>query len=75
MQSSTESFWSEIKRYEERLKSDPASYCFAPLAEVYLRAGLLDDALAVSRAGVARYPGYVAGQMALGAGLPSEGAG
>ena len=65
MQSSTESFWSEIKRYEERLKSDPASYCFAPLAEVYLRAGLLDDALAVSRAGVARYPGYVAGQMAL----------
>lgn len=65
MQSSTESFWSEIKRYEERLKSDPASYCFAPLAEVYLRAGLLDDALAVSRAGVVRYPGYVAGQMAL----------
>lgn len=65
MQSSTESFWSEIKRYEERLKSDPTSYCFAPLAEVYLRAGLLDDALAVSRAGVARYPGYVAGQMAL----------
>lgn len=65
MQSSTESFWSEIKNYEERLKSDPTSYCFAPLAEVYLRAGLLDDALAVSRAGVLRYPGYVAGQMAL----------
>lgn len=65
MSSSTESFWSEIKSYEERLKKDPASYCFAPLAEVYLRAGLLDDALAVSRAGVARYPGFVAGQMAL----------
>jgi len=65
MQSSTESFWSEIKMYEERLKSDPASYCFAPLAEVYLRAGLLDDALSVSRAGVLRHPDYVAGQMAL----------
>ena len=65
MQSSTESFWSEIKMYEERLKNDPASYCFAPLAEVYLRAGLLDDALSVSRAGVTRHPGYVAGQMAL----------
>jgi len=51
--------------YEERLKSDPASYCFAPLAEVYLRAGLLDDALSVSRAGVLRHPDYVAGQMAL----------
>jgi len=65
MQSSTESFWSEIKMYEERLKSDPTSYCFAPLAEVYLRAGLLDDALSVSRAGVLRHPDYVAGQMAL----------
>lgn len=65
MQSSTESFWSEIKKYEERLKSDPASYSFAPLAEVYLQAGLLDDALAVARTGVARHPGYAAGQMAL----------
>jgi predicted Zn-dependent protease len=65
MQSSTESFWSEIKMYEERLKKDPASYCFAPLVEVYLQAGLLDDALAVARAGVIRYPGYVAGQIAL----------
>jgi tetratricopeptide (TPR) repeat protein len=62
---SAESFWSEIKGYEERLKKNPASYCFAPLAEVYLRAGLLDDALAVTRAGVIRYPGFVAGQMAL----------
>lgn len=51
--------------YEERLKNDPASYCFAPLVEVYLQAGLLDDALAVARAGVIRHPGYVAGHMAL----------
>ena len=65
MQSSTESFWSEIKMYEERLKSDPSSYCFAPLAEVYLQAGLLDDALAVSRTGVSKHPGYADGQMAL----------
>ena len=51
--------------YEERLKSDPSSYCFAPLAEVYLQAGLLDDALAVSRSGVSKHPGYADGQMAL----------
>lgn len=63
--SSTESFWSEIKVYEERLKQEPSSYCFAPLTEVYLRAGLLDDALATARTGVARHSGYVAGQMAL----------
>lgn len=62
---STESFWSEIKSYEERLKNNPASYCFASLVDVYLRAGLLDDALATARAGVVRYPGFVAGQMAL----------
>jgi len=62
---STESFWSEIKTYEERLQQDPASYCFAPLSEVYLRAGLLDDALAAARTGTKRYPGFVAGQMAL----------
>ena len=65
MQSSSESLWSEIKKYEDRLQHDPASYCFAPLADVYLKAGMLDDALAVAKAGVARYPGYVAGQMAL----------
>lgn len=65
MPSSTESFWSEIKTYEERLKQDPASYCFAPLSEVYLRAGLLDDALASARTGTKRYPGFIAGQMAL----------
>ncbi len=65
MPSSTESFWSEIKTYEERLQQDPASYCFAPLSEVYLRAGLLDDALATARTGTKRYPGFVAGQMAL----------
>lgn len=65
MPSSTESFWSEIKTYEERLQQDPASYCFAPLSEVYLRAGLLDDALATARTGTKRYPGFIAGQMAL----------
>lgn len=65
MQTSEESFWSEIKSYEDRLRENPASYCFSSLAEVYLTAGLLDDALAVARSGVVRYPAYAAGQMAL----------
>lgn len=65
MQTSQESFWSEIKSYEDRLRDNPASYCFSSLAEVYLKAGLREDALAVARAGVARYPAYAAGQMAL----------
>lgn len=65
MQSSSESFWSEIKKLEERLQREPSSFCFAPLADAYLKAGMIDDALAVAKAGVTLHPGYVAGQMAL----------
>jgi len=65
MQPSSDSFRNEVSVYEERLRDNPASYCFAALAELYLKAGQADDALSVARAGVARYPGFVAGQMAL----------
>lgn len=64
MQHSAESFWIEIKAYEERLKADPSSHCFAALAELYLQVGLVDDALAVSRSGVAKHPEYLSGQLA-----------
>lgn len=65
MQSSSESFRSEIKKLEERLQREPSSFCFAPLADAYLKAGMPDDALAVAQTGAALHPGYVAGQMAL----------
>lgn len=65
MQPSSDSFCNEVSVYEERLRNNPASYCFAALAELYLKAGQADDALSVARAGVARYPAFVAGQMAL----------
>lgn len=77
MHASSSSFWSDIKKYEELLKSNPDSYCFATLADVYLEAGLVDDAVTVARAGVARHPQFAAGQMALARacerkGLPDE---
>lgn len=56
----------DIKRYEEILSADPASYCFAPLAELYRKAGLLDDAIATARKGIGLHPDYVGGYMALG---------
>jgi predicted Zn-dependent protease len=63
MQSSNDSFWADIKRFEDRLKKDPESFCFSQLAESYLQVGLVDDALSVARTGVAIHPGYVAGQL------------
>lgn len=65
MQQDSGSFWTEIKAYEERLAANPDSFCFARLAEVYLKVGLTDDALYVARKGVTRHPGHIAGQRAL----------
>jgi tetratricopeptide (TPR) repeat protein len=66
MQQGSESFWADIKRYEDILANDPGSYCFAPLSELYRRVGLLDDAIAVARRGIELHPDYVGGHMALG---------
>ncbi len=59
------SLWIRIKKYEEILGRDPKALSFAPLADLYRQAGLLDDALATARFGVALYPDFAAGQMAL----------
>lgn len=61
-----ESFRAEIKRYEDVLGADPASYCFAPLAELYRKAGLLDEAIGTARKGIEIHPDYVGGYLALG---------
>jgi predicted Zn-dependent protease len=65
MQQESASFWADIKACEEQLAANPHSFCFARLAEIYLKVGLVDDALHVARQGVARHPSYVAGQRAL----------
>lgn len=59
------SFWSDIKALDERLTREPDSFCFARLSEIYLKVGLVADALHTARTGVARHPGYLAGQRAL----------
>jgi len=65
MQQDSGSFWTEIKAFEERLAANPDSFCFARLAEIYLKVGLTDDALHVARKGVTKHPGHIAGQRAL----------
>jgi tetratricopeptide (TPR) repeat protein len=56
----------EIYRYREMLAREPNSYCFAPLADLYRKTGLLDDAIAVARRGCELHPDYVGGYLALG---------
>ena len=59
------SFWTDIKNLEEQLAKSPDSFCFALLSEVYLKVGLVDDALHIAKQGVAKHPGYLSGQRAL----------
>jgi len=61
----SESFWTDIKTLEEQLANSPDSFCFARLADVYLKVGLVDDALHTARRGVAKHPCYLSGQRAL----------
>ena len=60
------SFLTDIKKYEDMLAKDPNSFCFAPLAELYRKVGLLDDAIDVARKGCEQHQDYVGGLMALG---------
>lgn len=58
------SFWTDIKILEEQLAKSPDSLCFARLSEVYLKVGLIDDALHVARQGIMKHPRYLSGQRA-----------
>ncbi|MDD2581977.1 MAG: tetratricopeptide repeat protein [Desulfuromonadaceae bacterium] len=59
------SFWTDIKSLEEQFAKSPDSLCFARLSDVYLKAGLVDDAVHVARQGVTKHPRYLSGQRAL----------
>jgi tetratricopeptide (TPR) repeat protein len=67
------SFWTDIKNLEERLSSSPDSFCFARLSEVYLKVGMIDDALHVARQGVKKHPRFLSGQKALSLACHSKG--
>lgn len=66
MEKGTEAGLTDIRRYEEILAKDPSSYCFAPLSDLYRKAGRLDDALDTALRGCEVHPDYIGGYMALG---------
>ena len=61
-----------IRRYEERLAKDPASLGFALLADLYRKAGRVDDAVAVCRDGLMRHPHYATARLILAKALMSR---
>jgi tetratricopeptide (TPR) repeat protein len=62
-----------IEELRRRVESDPASFAFAVLAEEYRKAGLLADAVATCRAGLARHPSYHSARATLGRALAEAG--
>lgn len=54
-----------IYKYLKKYQDDPTSRVFAPLAEAYRKAGLLDQALEIAREGLRLHPKFMGGRVAL----------
>lgn len=56
----------EIEEYTKKLSSNPESLVFVPLAEVYRKNGLLDQAIETCLKGLQNHPSYMSARMVLG---------
>ncbi|MBN20509.1 MAG: hypothetical protein CL678_04400 [Bdellovibrionaceae bacterium] len=54
-----------IFHYLKKYQDDPTSRVFAPLAEAYRKAGLLDEAEEIAREGLRVHPRFIGGKVAL----------
>ena len=54
-----------IYRYLKKYHEDPTSRVFAPLAEAYRKAGLIEEALVVARTGKKLHPDFLGGRVVL----------
>jgi tetratricopeptide (TPR) repeat protein len=57
---------SEIEKLERRYAENPDGRYFAPLADAYRKAGQVDHALEVVRAGIEKHPDYLSAHIVLG---------
>lgn len=53
-----------IYSYLKKFQEDPTSRVFAPLAEAYRKAGLIDEAIEICREGLRVHPSFVGGRVA-----------
>jgi tetratricopeptide (TPR) repeat protein len=60
---------SRLEDLRRRVQQDPSSIAFAQLAEEYRRAGQLQEAVDVCRAGLTIHPGYLSARVTLGRAL------
>lgn len=54
-----------LLKYKLQLEKNPRSAVFAPLAELYRKSGMIDEALRVLKNGIRHHPNYVAGYLAM----------
>jgi len=54
-----------IYQYLKKYQENPASRVFAPLAEAYRKAGLVDEAIEIAEEGLKVHPQFVGGRVAL----------
>jgi tetratricopeptide (TPR) repeat protein len=54
-----------IYKYLKKYQDDPSSRVFAPLAEAYRKAGLIDEAVKIAREGTHLHPNFMGGRVAL----------
>jgi predicted Zn-dependent protease len=59
------SFSPMIYDYLKKFQEDPTSRVFAPLAEAYRKAGLIDEAIEIAREGLRVHPNFIGGRVAL----------
>ena len=63
----------QIYHYLKKYQADPRSRVFAPLAEAYRKAGLLEEAIVICRDGIRNHPNFIGGRVALGRALFDKG--
>ncbi|HMA39452.1 MAG TPA: tetratricopeptide repeat protein [Gemmatimonadales bacterium] len=59
-------YTSEIEKLEARYRENPKGRNFAPLADAYRKAGLIDNAIELCQSGLQLHPDYVSGHIVHG---------
>jgi cytochrome c-type biogenesis protein CcmH/NrfG len=59
-------YTSEIEKLEQRFRENPKGRNFAPLADAYRKAGLIDNAIELCQTGIKLHPDYISAHIVYG---------